>query len=218
MARPNLLPAEPFSGSLSGNNESVDWALAWTTDGGQSVTESYVNLIPTPQGGTHVNGLRTGLTNAVREFADFRSLLAARRRDRTRGCLGRPEFRAQRKTRRSTVLRANEGTPLIARVGCVCHGRHQDSFSLWLNQHPETGDQIATLAIGKAQKRLKAAKKVVRKKIVSGPALPASSPTAPRRNPSSARSFLSRVIRQVARPNRRAIATRRRSCRSAARS
>ena len=66
---------EPFSGSLQGNNETVDWALAWLNDGGPVVTESYVNLIPTPQGGTHVNGLRTGLTNALREFCDFRSLL-----------------------------------------------------------------------------------------------------------------------------------------------
>ena len=70
-----LLPAEPFSGSLTGNNEAVDWALVWQAAGGQAVTESYVNLIPTPQGGTHVNGMRTGLTNAIREFADFRSLL-----------------------------------------------------------------------------------------------------------------------------------------------
>jgi topoisomerase-4 subunit B len=69
------LPAEPFAGSISGNNESIDWALVWTTDGGQSVMESYVNLIPTPQGGTHVNGLRTGLTNSLREFCEFRSLL-----------------------------------------------------------------------------------------------------------------------------------------------
>jgi topoisomerase-4 subunit B len=71
-----LLPADPFSGTLSGNNEAVDWALTWRVGGGgQNVAESYVNLIPTPQGGTHVNGLRTGLTNAMREFADFRSLL-----------------------------------------------------------------------------------------------------------------------------------------------
>ena len=70
-----LLPPEPFSGSLTGNNEAVDWALVWAVKGGQAVTESYVNLIPTPQGGTHVNGLRTGLTNALREFCDFRNLM-----------------------------------------------------------------------------------------------------------------------------------------------
>ncbi len=75
MGKGEHLPAEPFSGALSGNHEAVDWALAWHADGGQGVTESYVNLVPTPQGGTHVNGLRTGMTNALREFCDFRNLL-----------------------------------------------------------------------------------------------------------------------------------------------
>jgi topoisomerase-4 subunit B len=167
-----LLPAEPFSGNLSGNNEAVDWALVWQTGDSQAVTESYVNLVPTPQGGTHVNGLRTGLTNAMREFADFRSLvprgvsiapedvwdglsfvLSAKLED--------PQFSGQTKER----LSSRESAAFIT-------GVIKDSFSLWLNQHPETGDQIAQLAISKAQKRLKEAKKVVRKKIVSGPALP----------------------------------------------
>jgi len=167
-----LLPAEPFAGSLAGNNEAVDWALAWTTDGGQSVTESYVNLIPTPQGGTHVNGFRTGLTNAIREFADFRSLLprgvSIAPEDAWDGLsfvlsakLEDPQFSGQTKER----LSSRESAAFV-------NGVIKDSFSLWLNQHPETGDQIAQLAITKAQKRLKAAKQVVRKKIVSGPALP----------------------------------------------
>ena len=167
-----ILPAEPFAGSLSGNNEAVDWALAWQAEGGQAVTESYVNLIPTPQGGTHVNGLRTGLTNAVREFADFRSLLprgvSIAPEDVWDGLsfvlsakLEDPQFSGQTKER----LSSRESAAFV--MGVI-----KDSFSLWLNQHPETGDQIAQLAISKAQKRLKAAKKVVRKKIVSGPALP----------------------------------------------
>ncbi len=166
------LPAEPFSGSLTGNNEAVDWALAWTTDGGPSVTESYVNLIPTSQGGTHVNGLRTGLTNALREFSDFRNLLprgvAIAPEDAWDGLsfvlstkLEDPQFSGQTKER----LSSRESAAFVA-------GVIKDNFSLWLNQHPETGDQIAQLAITKAQKRLKSAKKVVRKKIVSGPALP----------------------------------------------
>ena len=166
------VPADPFSGSVSGNNEFADWALVWTTDGGPSVTESYVNLIPTPLGGTHVNGLRTGLTNALREFCEFRSLLP-------RGVaivpedvwdslsfilstkLEEPQFSGQTKER----LSSRESAAFVA-------GVIKDNFSLWLNQHPETGDLIAQLAITKAQKRLKAAKTVVRKKIVSGPALP----------------------------------------------
>ena len=166
------LPAEPFSGAVQGNTEAADWALVWTTDGGASVTESYVNLIPTPQGGTHVNGLRTGLTNALREFCDFRNLLP-------RGInispedvwdslsfvlstkLEDPQFSGQTKER----LSSRESAAFVA-------GVIKDNFSLWLNQHPETGDLIAQLAITKAQKRLKSARKVVRKKIVSGPALP----------------------------------------------
>ena len=169
-----LLPADPFAGSLAGNNEAVDWALVWQVQdrAGPAVTESYVNLIPTPQGGTHVNGLRTGLTNAIREFADFRSLLprgvTIAPEDVWDGLnfvlsakLEDPQFSGQTKER----LSSRESAAFVA-------GVIKDQFSLWLNQHPETGDQIAQLAIGKAQKRLKAAKKVVRKKIVSGPALP----------------------------------------------
>ncbi len=166
------LPAEPFGGSLSGNQESVDWALVWQTGESQTVTESYVNLVPTPQGGTHVNGLRTGLTNALREFCEFRSLLprgvSLVPEDVWDGLsfvlsakLAEPQFSGQTKER----LSSRESAAFIA-------GVIKDGFALWLNQHPETGDAIAQLAIQKAQKRLKAAKKVVRKKIVSGPALP----------------------------------------------
>jgi len=167
-----MLPAEPFSGTMTGNAEAVEWALVWSIDGGQQVTESYVNLIPTAQGGTHVNGLRTGLTNALREFADFRSLLprgvAIAPEDVWDGLnfvlstkLEDPQFSGQTKER----LSSRESAAFVA-------GVIKDSFSLWLNQHPETGDQIAQLAITKAQRRLKAAKKVVRKKITTGPALP----------------------------------------------
>jgi topoisomerase-4 subunit B len=167
-----ILPADPFAGSLAGNNEAIDWAVAWRADGGESVQESYVNLIPTPQGGTHVNGLRTGLTNAMREFADFRSLLprgvSIAPEDVWDGLsfilstkLEDPQFSGQTKER----LSSRESAAFVA-------GVIKDGFSLWLNQHPETGDQIAQLAIGKAQRRLKASKTVVRKKIVSGPALP----------------------------------------------
>jgi len=166
------LPAEPFDGSLSGNRETVDWALVWHTGEGQNVTESYVNLVPTPQGGTHVNGLRTGLTNALREFCEFRSLLprgvSLAPEDVWDGLsfilsakLEDPQFSGQTKER----LSSRESAAFIT-------GVIKDSFALWLNQHPESGDAIAQLAIQKAQKRLKAAKKVVRKKIVSGPALP----------------------------------------------
>lgn len=167
-----ILPAEPFAGSMQGNNEAVDWAIAWLNESGTAVTESYINLIPTTLGGTHVNGLRTGLTNALREFCDFRNLLprgvSIIPEDVWDGLnfvlsakLEDPQFSGQTKERLSSRESAAFVTGVI-----------KDGFALWLNQHPESGDQIAQLAIIKAQKRLKAAKKVVRKKIVSGPALP----------------------------------------------
>jgi len=166
------LPAEPFAGTLAATREAVDWALAWLTDGSQLVTESYVNLVPTPQGGTHVNGLRTGVTNAIREFCDFRNLLPRgvqiAPEDVWDGLnfvlstkLEDPQFSGQTKER----LSSRESAAFVS-------GVIKDEFALWLNQHPETGDTIAQLAIAKAQRRLKAAKKVVRKKIVTGPALP----------------------------------------------
>ena len=166
------LPQSPFEGSLQGNNEAVDWALVWQVGGGAAVTESYVNLIPTPQGGTHVNGLRTGLTESIREFAEFRNILPRGVRvapeDVWDGVnfvlsvkLKDPQFSGQTKER----LSSRESAAFV--TGVV-----KDSFSLWLNQHPETGEKITQLAITNAQARLKAAKKVVRKKIVSGPALP----------------------------------------------
>jgi topoisomerase-4 subunit B len=172
MGKGEHLPAEPFSGSLAATHEAVDWALAWHADGGQAVTEGYVNLIPTPQGGTHVNGLRTGLTNAIREFCDFRNLLPRgvqiAPEDVWDGLnfvlsakLEDPQFSGQTKER----LSSRECAAFVS-------GVIKDEFALWLNQHPETGDTIAQLAISKAQRRLKAAKKVVRKKVVAGPALP----------------------------------------------
>ena len=172
MGKVEHLPAEPFAGSMSGKHEAVDWALAWQTESSQAVIESYVNLVPTLQGGTHVNGLRTGLTNAMREFCEFRSLLprgiSLVPEDIWDGLnfvlsakLEDPQFSGQTKER----LTSRESAAFVA-------GVIKDSFALWLNQHPETGDTIAQLAIAKAQARLKAAKKVVRKKIVSGPALP----------------------------------------------
>jgi topoisomerase-4 subunit B len=166
------LPAEPFAGSMSGNHEAVDWALAWQTEAGQPVLESYVNLVPTAQGGTHVNGLRTGLTNALREFCEFRSLLPRGIRlapddvwDGVSFVLSvkteEPQFSGQTKERLSS-----------REVAAFVSGVVKDALAIWLNQHPETGDLIAQRAIAAAQSRLRASKKIVRKKVVAGPALP----------------------------------------------
>ncbi|MEM7449926.1 MAG: DNA topoisomerase IV subunit B [Pseudomonadota bacterium] len=167
-----LLPERPFSGAVSDEHHAADWALAWLADESPVVGESYVNLIPTAQGGTHVNGLRTGLTEAIRDFCEFRSILPRGVKlapddvwDRVSFVLSikleDPQFSGQTKERLSTREAAAYVTGII-----------RDAFSLWLNQHPDTGEQIAQLAIARAQQRLRAAKKVVRKKVVTGPALP----------------------------------------------
>ena len=166
------LPAEPFTGSLEGNTEAVDWAVTWLPEGGEMVSESYVNLVPTPQGGTHVNGLRSGLLEAVREYCEFRNLLPRGIKlapddvwDRSCHVLSvkmtEPQFTGQTKDR----LSSRECAAFVS-------GVVKDAFSLWLGQHPETGDRIAELAINNAQNRLRAGRRVVRKKVTSGPALP----------------------------------------------
>jgi len=167
-----ILPEEPFVGRMEGNNETAEWALAWLPEGGEPVAESYVNLIPTIQGGTHVNGLRMGLTEAVREFCEFRNLLPRGVKlspeDVWDHCsyilsvkLLDPQFSGQTKER----LSSRECAAFVS-------GVVKDAFGLWLNLHTETGERIAWLAIEKAQSRQRAGKKVVRKKVTSGPALP----------------------------------------------
>lgn len=167
-----ILPTQPFAGTLKGKREEVDWALAWLQSDAGPVTESYVNLIPTPQGGTHVNGLRAGLTDALREYCEFRSLLPRGVRlapeDIWDGVsfvlslkLEDPQFSGQTKER----LSSRECAAFVS-------GVVKDSFAHWLNQHPDSGDQIAQRAIDVALRRIKASRAVVRKKVVAGPALP----------------------------------------------
>ncbi len=167
-----ILPAEPFGGSMRGSREEVDWSVAWVTGDAQCVTESYVNLVPTLQGGTHVNGFRAGLTEAIREYCDFRSLIPRGLRiapeDVWDGVsyvlsvkIEDPQFSGQTKER----LSSRECAAFVS-------GVLKDEFGLWLNQHPDTGDRIAERIIDVAQRRLKASKKIVRKKVVAGPALP----------------------------------------------
>ena len=166
------VPHEPFIGRMAGNAEAADWAVLWLPEGGEPVAESYVNLIPTSQGGTHVNGLRAGLTDAVREFCEFRDLLPRGVKltpdDVWANCsyvlsvkLLDPQFSGQTKER----LSSRECAAFVS-------GVVKDAFSLWLNQHVELGERIAQLAIGAAQSRLRAGRKVVRKKVTQGPALP----------------------------------------------
>lgn len=174
---PTYLPSATFSGSFKGEAEAVDWALVWLSDDTaeqiqDKCEESYVNLIPTAQGGTHVNGLRSGLLEALREFCDYRNLLP-------RGVklapediwqdisyvlsvkMQDPQFSGQTKERLSSRQTAN-----------LVNGVVKDAFSLWLNQHTLEAEQLVDLVLARANQRLKAAKRVVRKKITQGPALP----------------------------------------------
>jgi topoisomerase-4 subunit B len=182
------LPAEPFAGSLQGKRETLDWALVWGDE--TLLSESYVNLIPTAQGGTHVNGLRAGLTEALREYADFRNLVPRGVKlapeDIWEGVnfvlavkMQEPQFAGQTKER----LGSRECAGFVS-------GVVKDSFALWLNQHPETGDEITERAIAHAQLRVKAARKVTRKRIVAGPALPGKLADCTVQEPERAELFL----------------------------
>ena len=167
-----VVPSDPFEGEFMSEEGGLTWALQWVQGITDPISESYVNLIPTSQGGTHVNGTRSGLTEALKEFCEFRnliprgvkltsddiwlncsSIISAKVKD--------PQFTGQTKERLSSKEFTNVSSQII-----------KDSFSLWLNQHTEEGEIIAGICIANAQARQKNNKKVDRKKIVSGPALP----------------------------------------------
>ncbi len=167
-----LVPEEPFVGHFQGNDGEVHWAVAWLPEGGEPLMESYVNLIPTVQDGTHVNGFRAGLTDAVREFCELRNLLPRGVKLAPEDVWSRssyvlsfkmrdPQFSGQTKER----LTSREAATFV-------QGVTKDAFSLWLNQHTDAAEAIAQIAIAAAQERLRADKKVARKKIGAGPALP----------------------------------------------
>jgi len=185
-----VLPEKPFTHSFSGATEAVDWALQWLPEGGEVIGESYVNLIPTSQGGTHVNGLRSGLLDAIREFCELRNLLPRgvklTAEDIWDRCcfvlsskLEDPQFSGQTKER----LSSREAAGFVSGVA-------KDAFSLWLNQHTADAELLAELCINRAQARLRSAKKVVRKKVASGPALPGKLADCTTEDPSQGELFL----------------------------
>ncbi len=184
------LPEQPFVGEFSGKSEGVSWAVQWQPEGGELVQESYVNLIPTAQGGTHVNGLRTGLLEALRNYCEFRSLIPRGVKlapeDVWANCsyvlsskLADPQFSGQTKER----LSSREAAAFISGVA-------KDAFALWLNQHTEDGDKLAELCINNAQKRVRSSKKVARKRVTQGPALPGKLADCSSSDPSRSELFL----------------------------
>ncbi|KOO07795.1 DNA topoisomerase IV subunit B [Vibrio hepatarius] len=167
-----VLPEEPYIGEFVADTEMANWAVIWQPEGGDMITESYVNLVPTKQGGTHVNGLRQGLLDAMREFCEFRNLLPRGVKltgddifDRCSYVLSvkmqDPQFAGQTKERLSS-----------RQTAAFVSGVVKDAFSLWLNEKPQLAEQLAEVCIANAHRRMRASKKVVRKKVASGPALP----------------------------------------------
>ena len=184
------LPEDPFTGAFSSKDEAVDWAVSWLPEGGESITESYVNLIPTAQGGTHVNGLRQGLLDAMREFCEFRNILPRGLKltpddiwDRCCYVLSvkmqDPQFAGQTKER----LSSRQSAAFVS-------GIVKDAFSLWLNTHTDQAELLAEVFISNAQRRLRSTKKIARKKVTSGPALPGKLTDCTSQDPSTGELFL----------------------------
>ncbi|WP_372612494.1 DNA topoisomerase IV subunit B [Halomonas sp.] len=185
-----VLPASPFVGHFSDDEQAVDWAIQWLPEGGEPLLESYVNLIPTTQGGTHVNGLRAGLLEALREFCEYRSLLPRGVKLSAEDLWERvsyvfsvkmldPQFASQTKERLSSRT-----------VAGFVSGVVKDAFSLWLNHHVDQAEALAELVINAAQRRQKSAKKVARKKVTSGPALPGKLADCSGQDPAMSELFL----------------------------
>jgi topoisomerase-4 subunit B len=184
------LPEEPQAGEFKGEGGTVEWAFAWVPDGGELTAESYVNLIPTVEGGTHVNGLRVGVAEAVREFCEFRNLVPRGLKLTAEDVwthvayvlsvkMQNPQFAGQTKER----LVAREAAGFV-------QGVVKDAFGLWLNQHPDAGEKIAQFAIENAQERVKASQKVLRKRVVAGPALPGKLADCTTQDPERSELFL----------------------------
>ncbi|OHV09985.1 DNA topoisomerase IV subunit B [Kushneria phosphatilytica] len=184
------LPATPFVGRFEDEEHGVDWAIQWLPEGGDALVESYVNLIPTPLGGTHVNGLRSGLLEALREFCDYRNLLPKNVKltgddlwERVSFVLSvrmfEPQFAGQTKERLSSRAVAGFVSAVV-----------KDAFSLWLNEHTDQAEQLAELVISAAQRRQRSSKKVARKKVTQGPALPGKLADCSSQDPAVSELFL----------------------------
>ena len=172
LGKSERLPNEPITGKREQDQDTVEYAICWAPAAENPIAESYVNLIPTADGGTHVNGLRSGVAAAVREFCEFRNLLPRGVKltpedvwDGVRYVLSikirEPQFAGQTKER----LASRDAAQLVDSFA-------KDAISLWLAQHPDAGEPTTHYAIENAQARMKAAQKVQRKRVSGGPALP----------------------------------------------
>ena len=166
------LPNPPVTGSLKSADGEVEWGLYWSIEPAELLRESYVNLIPTVNGGTHLSGMKQGLVEALRDFIESRNLmprgLKITAEDVAENCayllsvrMKNPQFSGQTKERLSSRS-----------CGSFVSAAIRDEFGVWLHKHVESAEKIAEIIISKARERQKKSK-VIRKRVVGGgPALP----------------------------------------------
>jgi topoisomerase IV subunit B len=184
------MPEEPSAGSHKGEGGAAEWAFAWLPDGGELTAESYVNLIPTTDGGTHVNGLRVGVAEAVREFCEFRSLVPRGLKLTAEDVWHQVAYVLSIKLQNAQFAGQTKERLVAREAAGFVQGVVKDAFALWLNQHPDAGERIAQFAIENAQERVKASQKVARKRVVAGPALPGKLADCTTQDPQRSELFL----------------------------
>ncbi len=169
----NLLLDVPILNSKKSEEHEVEFVINWSEKPSKNkLDETYVNLIPTSQGGSHLNGFKSGLLDSMKEFCEIRKLLPKGLKLNADDVINNaifvisskmknPQFAGQTKER----LDSKEHMSFVS-------SSTKDVLSIWFNKHTEEGEKIAELAIISAQARAKASKTVERKKTFKGPALP----------------------------------------------
>lgn len=167
-------PQPPFFGVVKNEDEELEWAVGWEMEGRGThcIGESFVNLIPTVDGGTHVNGFRSGLTTAIREFCELHNLLPRGIKITADDVWSRCSYVISLKMRDPQFAGQTKEKLSSRHIAALVDGIISDRFSLWLNANVEKATVIANLIIESARERENSAKIVERKKITRGPALP----------------------------------------------
>ncbi|MDB4121156.1 DNA topoisomerase IV subunit B [Gammaproteobacteria bacterium] len=169
----DLLLEESISCSKLAKDNALDFVLNWSTQPVKNLmSESYVNLIPTAQGGSHLNGFKAGLLDAVKEFCEFRNLIPKGLKITADDVIQHSTFIVSSKlTNPQFAGQTKERLDSKDHQGFV-NSTTKDVLSIWFNQHTEEGEKLAELAIASAQARTRETKVVDRKKTFQGPALP----------------------------------------------
>ena len=169
----DLILDESILSSKDSKDQEVEFVINWSNKPSKNkLDETYVNLIPTALGGSHLNGFKSGLLDALKEFCEYRSLLPKGLKLNAEDVIANaifvvsskmqnPQFAGQTKER----LDSKDHMSFVS-------SSTKDVLSIWFNKHTEEGEKIAELAIASAQARAKASNSVERKKTFKGPALP----------------------------------------------